>query len=53
MQPTSSPDPAGRSHPGRSARSGRGVQVAGYIGWLLLALISMAVTYGALVFIGR
>lgn len=53
MQPTSSPDPAGRSHPARSARSARAIRVAGYIGWLLLALISMAVTYGALVFIGR
>jgi hypothetical protein len=34
-------------HPGRAAR------IAWRTGWVLLALISMAVVYGALVYVGR
>jgi hypothetical protein len=34
-------------HPGRAAR------IAWRTGWVLLALISMAVTYGELVYAGR
>jgi hypothetical protein len=34
-------------HPSRAAR------IAWRTGWVLLALISMAITYGALVYVGR
>ena len=38
---------------GRSAGGAWAVRLAWWTGWLLLDLISMIVTYGALVFVGR
>ncbi|MGD0924343.1 MAG: hypothetical protein ABR926_04035 [Streptosporangiaceae bacterium] len=44
---TVAPGPAPSPHRGRAGR------VAWRIGWVLLAAVSMCVTYAALVFIGR
>jgi len=47
MQSTGSPTHAVARRPGRAAR------IAWRAGWVLLALISLAVTYGELVYLGH
>jgi hypothetical protein len=42
-----------RSHSLSPRRPGRAARIAWRAGWVLLALISMAVSYGVLVYAGR
>jgi hypothetical protein len=47
LQSTEPQNPSPPRHPGRAAR------IAWRTGWVLLALVSMAIAYGALVYGGR